>query len=885
MGQENFERLAQALVQRFISPSAKIYGRGRDGGRDAVYIGKSTYDKQYPTNLEPWDGHWIFQAKFHNTDLRGHQDARSELLSEIEPELDTIVNVNKLQCDNYVIITNVSLTSVPESGTRDKLEKRFEELKPKYKVKNIGIWSASEIDGFLINNPELTRSFESLRSPFDIAKDLFHLNYNLEVSCISLSIPNLGTKEILQSLSNALNVQKEINEEPMPYVFTDELSKIVNRKVLFLYGRSGIGKSRTILELTKSLLNQGKTIYLINPFSTQNKINNRKSLLSIVSNIHSDDILIWDNFPNDLVHRNINDARKALDLLISKECNVIMSLNPFYPESYSDLVKEIPEIDTYKIRFDKKDLKKLIHSYGSEVSQFRQVYASDIQHKIEEISDILWKKDPSPMLILEYYRELTNVLQNYPSSFDSIIIAQRLEGSKEYYNRQFKFLKSNRKYDNLVHFLYTLKVCYELGISRGLDQLEILQSKIFKTSPPPEPLDSLNNWLYLSGQYYSLHDIARDSINFNPDNNLKLTYYIKNNPNLITENDNTLYLGGIFIGRNIQYLYSGPSNPLLPTNFDILTNKANAIKSKQSDLIKWLNENKIGMGDPRLTRAMVESVNRDKDYFGLGLGTGLGQSFIAFDQTLKSDMWNNLTKLFEEYPEVAYGFGKEAGNVFKNIENEYRCSLWDKFIETCNRNGDFALGLGESISNILEFLDEKDLTKIRILISNNMEFISIFPISLMQRILLTETSYFKDPLVSLLAKDNKIAKTFSDIFHITYEGLSPELQMKIFKEIENCKLLSYIRLNDLHCSFCKQFISPEEYHEHMTISHPKIIAEIKRTEGQYEKCKFCDATLKNEINETLRHFGENHYDVMPSHMKTIYEKWKMAGFPELDSER
>jgi hypothetical protein len=43
LGADEFGCLAQALVQRIISQSAKIYGHGRDVGRDAVYRGKASY--------------------------------------------------------------------------------------------------------------------------------------------------------------------------------------------------------------------------------------------------------------------------------------------------------------------------------------------------------------------------------------------------------------------------------------------------------------------------------------------------------------------------------------------------------------------------------------------------------------------------------------------------------------------------------------------------------------------------------------------------------------------------------------------------------------------------------------------------------------------------
>ena len=62
LGPQEFERLSQSLVQQIIGSSAKVYGMGKDGAREATFNGRSTY----PSKVEQWDGSWIFQAKFHD---------------------------------------------------------------------------------------------------------------------------------------------------------------------------------------------------------------------------------------------------------------------------------------------------------------------------------------------------------------------------------------------------------------------------------------------------------------------------------------------------------------------------------------------------------------------------------------------------------------------------------------------------------------------------------------------------------------------------------------------------------------------------------------------------------------------------------------------------
>ncbi len=108
LGHEEFERLSQALVQQIIGPGAKVYGMGSDGAREATFQGKAPY----PSKEEQWDGSWIFQAKFHDIQQIGPKEARRSLLAEFDDELLKITKKYRHPCDNFILITNVSLTPV-----------------------------------------------------------------------------------------------------------------------------------------------------------------------------------------------------------------------------------------------------------------------------------------------------------------------------------------------------------------------------------------------------------------------------------------------------------------------------------------------------------------------------------------------------------------------------------------------------------------------------------------------------------------------------------------------------------------------------------------------------------------------------------------------------
>ena len=120
LGDHQFELMCQSLLKAVVGPGTTTFGEGPDGGREATYIGKAPY----PSQAEQWDGYWIFQVKFHNTQLIGHDKARAQVLADLRSELSKIVLKIQRPCDNYILITNVALTSVHKRGTHDQITDR-----------------------------------------------------------------------------------------------------------------------------------------------------------------------------------------------------------------------------------------------------------------------------------------------------------------------------------------------------------------------------------------------------------------------------------------------------------------------------------------------------------------------------------------------------------------------------------------------------------------------------------------------------------------------------------------------------------------------------------------------------------------------------------------
>ncbi|WP_415281118.1 NACHT domain-containing protein [Candidatus Nitrososphaera sp. FF02] len=167
LGNEKFEELVQSLLRKVIGNGTITFGKGPDGGREATFTGPAPY----PSLLQVWSGNWIFQAKFHDTTRIGPEKARKDVVKDLDKELDKITNKYKRDCQNYILATNVPLSSTPETGTHDRIHNS---VIPKYssKIKNIVTWGYDDICNFLDNNEDVRHSHLHLITPGDVFAEL-----------------------------------------------------------------------------------------------------------------------------------------------------------------------------------------------------------------------------------------------------------------------------------------------------------------------------------------------------------------------------------------------------------------------------------------------------------------------------------------------------------------------------------------------------------------------------------------------------------------------------------------------------------------------------------------------------------------------------------------
>jgi hypothetical protein len=180
---------------------------GKDGSREATFTGKAPY----PSKEEQWDGSWIFQAKFHDIQQIGPKEARGSLYVELDDELLKITEKYEHPCDNFILMTNVSLTPVFQKGTKDRIDN---EIVPKYSraIKHIHVWGADEICRFLDAYPNIRQTYTHLLVSGDIIARLLSMTKKEETDLdelVELYCQGCFSHEKYAALDDAGDVEDE----------------------------------------------------------------------------------------------------------------------------------------------------------------------------------------------------------------------------------------------------------------------------------------------------------------------------------------------------------------------------------------------------------------------------------------------------------------------------------------------------------------------------------------------------------------------------------------------------------------------------------------------------------------------------------------------------
>lgn len=286
----------------------------------------------------------------------------------------------------------------------------------------------------------------------------------IEVSYTILRLVNKRNRSnVIQKVAAAINVQLTLeNNQSIPLISSNNFDTVKHQDKLFISGPSSCGKSRCIYELFKEKLNNVENIFVINPRQTIGEESGRISIFKLANRLNQNDIVIWDNFPDDLLKRDIESAREVLEIISVKDVmNLLMALKPKYLEIYRGVTRKVPELYDYEIAYDKERIRSIITSYGKNIIQLTDVYEKYVLKNLQQISAVLWQKEPLPITILAYYRELVRKQGEMEGeSMDAVLEAEKLMHRTDFYQHQFAFINNLEDRQNDIDFLYTLKLLH-----------------------------------------------------------------------------------------------------------------------------------------------------------------------------------------------------------------------------------------------------------------------------------------------------------------------------------------------------------------------------------------------------------------------------------------
>ncbi|MGV9263037.1 NACHT domain-containing protein [Kitasatospora sp. NPDC003701] len=172
LGAREFEHVVQALAKHVLGPGVRVFGDGRDGGRDADFDGTVPYT----SHGGQWNGYGVVQAKF-----RGRPGGRPAdvvwLEGEIRKELADWASVGSRgeRLPQYLLFaTNVVLSPAAGNGGIDRIDAFVAEQAAQLDLPLRGwaVWHFDEICRFLDMYPGIRQTVAGLVVPGDVLAPL-----------------------------------------------------------------------------------------------------------------------------------------------------------------------------------------------------------------------------------------------------------------------------------------------------------------------------------------------------------------------------------------------------------------------------------------------------------------------------------------------------------------------------------------------------------------------------------------------------------------------------------------------------------------------------------------------------------------------------------------
>ncbi len=167
---EQFEQLVVFICQKLLGMGVQGFATGRDGGRDAKFIGLA---QLHPSTARPWDGKVVVQAKHTNginkscseTDFFNPRSENTTLGEEI-PRITRLKADGEL--DHYMIFANRRLTAGTEAILRGHISTTCGVVQ-----ESIAIFGLEDLERLMKTFPEIAEQadLDPVDSPLIVSSD------------------------------------------------------------------------------------------------------------------------------------------------------------------------------------------------------------------------------------------------------------------------------------------------------------------------------------------------------------------------------------------------------------------------------------------------------------------------------------------------------------------------------------------------------------------------------------------------------------------------------------------------------------------------------------------------------------------------------------------
>lgn len=170
LSSEQFEKLIVFLCQKLLGISVQGFSQGRDGGRDAKFVGTA---ELHPSKTAPWVGTTIIQAKHTNGYNRDFLESdffsptrQTTVLGEEIPRIKKLRKEQQL--DHYMLFANRRLAGNAETKIRSHLAKECG-----IPEESIFLCGVEQLETWLKTFPDVSKlaDFDPLDSPLIFSPD------------------------------------------------------------------------------------------------------------------------------------------------------------------------------------------------------------------------------------------------------------------------------------------------------------------------------------------------------------------------------------------------------------------------------------------------------------------------------------------------------------------------------------------------------------------------------------------------------------------------------------------------------------------------------------------------------------------------------------------